>query len=76
MIAFATKREPKPAITTFEKGYGDECIYFFSTSHGQKVEDQDFIPVSQYCLSRALIKRLLDESGAKEIPNPDPDFQA
>jgi hypothetical protein len=76
MATFATRRETKPAITTFEKGYGDECVYYFSTSHSQPVEDEEFVPISQYCFSRALVKRLLDESGATEIPNPDPDFQA
>jgi len=71
------RREEKReiTITTFEKGYGDECVYYFSTSHSQPVTMEDFIPVTQYCFSKALVKKLLDESGAKEIPNPDPEYQ-
>jgi hypothetical protein len=63
------------AVTTFEKGYGDECVYYFSTDHAQPITIDGFVPVTQYCFSRALVKAMLDESGAKEIPNPDPDYQ-
>ena len=63
-------------IITFEKNFFGDHVFFFSTSHSQKIFDKEFIPITHYNTTREEIKTLIENHKGREIKNPDPKYQA
>lgn len=72
-----------PTIVTIEKLDNNfNCEYFFSTDHCQPGLGEKWVPVTHYNTTREEVKKQNEEhypvigATSKEIPNPNPEYQA